>query len=212
MAKQIAQGAALGLNYEIFERAGEVSHSETRSETEVQGNISGGGGYSSSGTGFQSPVSGQVTSKTTRFQNIFLTDRDGNEHTVELKNFLVPCKSGHNISLFLITSGGRDKGSYFSAYNHDTRQSYNHFKALRSELFPVRIFTILLVVSFLILFFGTIGESDSTFLGTVFYSVFVTAVIAIPAWIAGAGVALYRSMAVRKDLNFKNYLQQAGIG
>lgn len=211
MANQIAEGVALGLEYEIFERIGEVSHSETRSETEVQGNIGGGGGYTSQGTGFQSPVSGQISSKTTRFQNIFLTDDEGNEHTIELENFLVPCKTGHRISLFLLTSGGSATGSYFSAYNYNTRQTYNYPKAVRSEMFPTKIFSIVLGLCFLFLFFGSVGNAGSSFWGTLFYAGFVTAVAAIPLWIIGALVGFYRSLIVRRNLNFKNYIQKAGI-
>ena len=122
MSKRIAEGKTLGSKYEIRVRTGTVNATETRSETEVTGSISGGGGYSSGGTGFTSPVSGSVQSRTTRYQNLFITDDDGKEHTVELVDFLVPCKEGHKLSLFLLFTGGSDFGSYFRAYNHNTGQ------------------------------------------------------------------------------------------
>lgn len=210
MAKKVAEGVALGLQYEIYDRTGVVTHTETRSETEVEGSISGGGGYSSGGTGYQAPVSGSIASKTTRFQNIFLSDGEGKEHTIELQNFLIPCKPDHKLTMFLLTSGGKDTGSYFSAYNHNTRETYDHPKAIRSEMFPTRSFTILLVISFVLLFITMIGEPDSSFLGTLFLSALGTGLIGIPGWLIGATVGFYRSMLVRKDLAYKNYVTTVG--
>lgn len=209
MAKHIAEGVALGLRYDIFDRTGTVTHSETRSETEVQGNVSGGGGYSSGGTGFQSPVSGNITSKTTRYQTIFLTDGDDKEHTIELQNFLVPCKPDHKLSMLLLTAGGKDKGSYFMSYNHNTRETYRHPKAIRSEMFPTKMVALVLTVSFLILFFNRIGDMDTTFLGTVFNSAFFTFLIGIPTWIIGAALGFYRSMVVKRDLKLKEFISAA---
>jgi len=206
MAEHLAEGVALGLRYDIFDRTGKVSHSETRSETEVQGNISGGGGYTSGGSGYQAPVSGNVTSKTTRYQTIFLTDSEGREHTIELQDFLVPCKPDHKLTMLLLTAAGNDKGSYFMAYNHNTRETYQHPKAIRSEMFPTKIVSIVLAVSFLLLFFNRIGEMDTTFLGTVFNSAFVTLLIGIPVWIVGAAVGFYRSMIVKRDMKLKEFL------
>lgn len=209
MATHIAEGVALGLQYDIYDRTGHVSHSETRSETEVQGNISGGGGYSSGGTGFQSPVSGNVTTKTTRYQTIFLTDGDDKEHTIELQDFLVPCKPDHKLSMLLLTAAGKDKGSYFMAYNHNTRETYKHPKAIRSEMFPTKIVSIVLAVCFVLLFFNRIGDVGTTFLGTVFNSAFITLLIGIPTWAGGAAVGFYRSMIVKKDLKLKAFLSEA---
>lgn len=206
MAKKVAEGVALGLQYEIYDRTGIVTHTETRSETEVEGSISGGGGYSASGTGYQSPVSGRITSKTTRFQNIFLTDDQEKEHTIELQNFLIPCKQDHKLTMFLLTSGGSDTGSYFSAYNHNTRESYDHPKAIRSEMFPTKSFTILLVISFVLLFITMIGEPDSSFFGTLLLSALGTGLIGIPGWLIGAVIGFYRSLLIRKDLSYKNYV------
>ena len=209
MAKHITEGVALGLKYDIFDRTGTVSHSETRSETEVQGTVSGGGGFSSGGTGYQAPVSGNVSSTTTRFQTIFLTDDDEKEHTIELKNFLVPCKQDHKLTMFLITAAGKDTGSYFKAYNHNTRETYDYPKAIRSEMFPVKSLAIGLLVIFLWVLFANLGEPGSTFIGNVFYSCFITLIFGIPGWMAGASVGFYRSMIVKRDLKLKNHITAA---
>ena len=78
MAMKIAEGRALGLNYRIYDRTGVVDQSDTRSETEVEGSVSGGWGAG----GYTAPVIGSVSSKTTRFQNIYLTDDEGKEHNI----------------------------------------------------------------------------------------------------------------------------------
>jgi len=108
--------------------------------------------------------------------------------------------------MLLLTAAGNDKGSYFMAYNHNTRDTYQHPKAIRSEMFPTKIVSIVLAVSFLLLFFNRIGEMDTTFLGTVFNSAFVTLLIGIPVWIVGAAVGFYRSMIVKRDMKLKEFL------
>lgn len=136
MAEKIASGEAFGTKYEVFMRSGTVDSTDTRSETEVTGSVSGGGGFSVGGTGGNAPVSGSVESRTTRFQNIYLTDGGGKEHVVQLVDFLVPCKEGHKLSLFFVKTGGRELGHYFHAYNHNTGQHYEDGAALRGEMFP----------------------------------------------------------------------------
>ena len=79
MSRLIAEGKTLGCMYKIYDRTGTVGHSETRSETELSGDISGGSGYSVGGTGFSTPVSGSISSRTHNYQNIFLTDETGKE-------------------------------------------------------------------------------------------------------------------------------------
>lgn len=205
MAKKIAEGVALGLDYQVFDRSGIVSHSEIRSETEVEGNISGGGGYTSGGTGFNTPVSGHIRSKTTRFQNIFLTDDDGVEHTVELQDFTIPCKPDHRLSLLLLITGDNELGSYFSAYNHNTRTTHDNPKAVRTEMFPRKIFIISLAVVYTVAFFSRLGEPGTSFLGTLFVAALITAAIAILLYGLGATVGWYRSMLVRKNLAVRNH-------
>jgi len=206
MAKQIAEGVALGLDYQVLDRSGIVSHSEIRSETEVEGNISGGGGYTSGGTGFNTPVRGQIRSKTTRFQNIFLTDDDGVEHTIELQNFIIPCKPDHRLTLLLLITGDKDFGSYFSAYNHNTRTSYDYPKAVRMEMFPRKIFLISIVVVYLLAFLSRFGDPGTSFIGTLVVSALITGVIAIILYGLGTTLGWYRSMLVRKNLAVKNHL------
>ncbi|GAB4517946.1 MAG: hypothetical protein Tsb0010_02140 [Parvularculaceae bacterium] len=139
MVEVIAKGDAIRAAYEIRALTGTVTATETRSETEVKGDISGGGGFSVSGTGGTAPVSGKIESKTTRFQNIFMTDDEGGEHAIELVNFLVPCKEGQKLTLFQLVMGGSPKG-YFHAFNHNTKNHYEKDGAVSKAMFPTLVF------------------------------------------------------------------------
>lgn len=139
MVAVIAKGDAIRAAYEIRALTGTVNSTETRSETEVTGQISGGGGYSVGGTGGNAPVSGKIESKTTRFQNIFLTDDEGGEHAIELVNFLIPCKEGQKLTLFQLVMGGSPK-DYFHAFNHNTKNHYEKDGAVSKAMFPTLVF------------------------------------------------------------------------
>jgi len=206
MSKQIAEGTALGARYEIFARTGTVDSSETRAETEVTGNVSGGGGVS----GYSAPVSGRVQSKTTRYQNIYLTDDDGIEHNIELVNFLVPCKQGHKLTMLGIAPGGSDTGAYFRAYNHNTREHCNHPKGVISTMFPRKIF--MGAMGLLALFLLVNVFTDSS-VGTG-EALFMTAMILVFSGLILAGIgwvfAYIRSIGVRSNSTLKNYVNSLG--
>jgi hypothetical protein len=210
MSKQIAEGTALGASYNIYARTGTVDSTDTRSETEVTGNVSGGGGYTSGGTGFSAPVTGSIRSKTTRYQNIFLTDEDGVEHNVSLVNFLVPCKEGHKLTLLLLTSGGSDSGSYFRAYNHNTREHCNHPKAVTSEMFPWTIFMIAMAAIAAIMLFMGFSDSDSTIGGILFLTILVLVLAGLVIGAAGWILAYIRSISVRSNAALKSFVNGLG--
>jgi len=135
MTKEIAQGKTLFTNYVVHAITGEVTGSETRAETEVSGTVSGGGGFTVGGTGGSAPVRGSVESKTTRFQNIYLTDEGGKEHAIELVNFLVPCREGHKLTLLRLQTGSR-MGPYIHAFNHNTREHVENGDGASKAMFP----------------------------------------------------------------------------
>ena len=116
MSQEITRGNALGLSYRVYARSGTVAGTATRSETEVKGNVSGG--YGNSHTGYSTPVRGTISSETTNYQDIFLTDDDGVEHLIQTQNFLVPCREGQRATFFYVLSGRSVRGPYFEAYNH----------------------------------------------------------------------------------------------
>lgn len=212
LAKKIASGSVIGRDYHIHVRTGVVENSETRAETEVSGNISGGGGYSSGGYGSNAPVSGSIESKTTRFQNIFLKDEDGDDHVIELVDFLIPCKEGQKLSLFIVKSGENLRGPYFRAYNHNTREHYENSKAVSSEMFPIR--KLLMAtggVGALFFLGGWLGDQGSIGAG-IFSAIIAMLIGGIVFGIAGKIVAMLRGSSVRKNPEFARFVAGLASG
>lgn len=204
MAKQIATGSSLGLGYKIYDRTGMVDQSETRSETEVEGSVSGGGGFG----GYTAPIVGSTTSKTTRFQNIFLTDDEGKEHAVELTNFLVTCRPGQKLTMFLLNHGKHERGSYFKALNRNTHESFDYPKAIRSEMYPWRSFLIAMGMMVALFFINLNAEAGTSFGEALFFTAVATLIVGGPVWFIGWLVSYIRSMAVRNNRDFKAHLSQ----
>jgi len=204
MPKEITSGNALGARYRIQARTGTVDSTETRAETEVTGDISGGGGYSAGGTGITNPVRGSVRSKTTRYQSIFLTDEDGVEHNIQLVDFLVPCKEGHKLTLLDIG------GEYFRAYNHNTRQHCNHPKGVVSAMFPWLVVMIAMGVLALGLLFKLFTDNSVSFGEALIMSVIILAVAGAVLGAAGWIVAWVRSLAVRSNAELKSFVNGLG--
>lgn len=206
MSNKIAEGTALGIRYRIHARTGTVDSTDTRSETEVTGNVSGGGGVG----GYSAPVTGSVQSKTTRYQNIYLTDEDGVEHNIDLVNFLVPCKQGHKLTMLFCMSGDSDSGSYFRAYNHNTREHRNHPKAVISEMFPWKTFTIVMAAFALFVLFSAFGADNSSFGGALFVSIFGIVIGGLVVAAIGWIFAYVRSISVRSNATLKNFVNSLG--
>ena len=205
MSIEIANGKAMGLDYAVHARTGTISGTQTRSETEVSGNISGGGSY---GNGYNAPVQGNVTSKTTNHQDIFLTDDDGVEHLIQTVDFLIPCREGQRATFYFVNSGNAANGSYFSVYNHNSRESYDHNKALRKEMFPWLAFFITVAVFTLPGFLGGFSGPDGGFGLALFSGAIFAAVGAAVAGIAGSVVGALRASTVRRDARFANHRQR----
>lgn len=210
MAKRIADGNAFGTKYEVFVRAGTVDSTDTRSETETTGTISGGGGMTVGGTGANAPVSGQIESKTTRYQNIYLTDEEGKEHAVELVDFLVPCREGQKLSLIFVKTGGKELGSYFHAYNHNTSKHYDHGAALRSEMFPIRILIGAVAVVAVITWRNFSGSPGNDGFEVVAGTFIVTGLIGVVFYGIAKIFAAVRGRRLRANPAFKQFLAALG--
>jgi len=103
--KTIGSGSTLGVAYDVMVRTGAVTGTESRSQTEVSGSISGG--------------QGTIKSETTTAQDIFLTDEDGVEFAAGLHNFRVRCKEGQDLCLLSVET--KKRGLIFHAINLSTR-------------------------------------------------------------------------------------------
>lgn len=84
-----------GFAHEISVITGTVTREQQRSEAEVSGSISGGGPTSYGG----GQVHGSISTRTTRFQEIFLALPNGKETRLDFKNFKVPCREQHCLSV-----------------------------------------------------------------------------------------------------------------
>jgi hypothetical protein len=84
-----------GFGYELSVVTGEVKREQQRSETEISGSILGGGPTTHAG-GY---VRGSISSKTTRFQEIYVALPSGKEVRLDFVNFKVPCREGHRLSI-----------------------------------------------------------------------------------------------------------------
>lgn len=197
IAKQIASGKTLGVEYTVHDRTGTVEGTDSRSETEVTGTVSGGHS--------NLPVSGNVQSKTTNYQNVYLKDEDGDTHTIELVDFLVPCTAGHTLTFFLLKSDGRLYGEYFAAYNHDTRQHYEHYKNARSEMFPWKWLFIAIGVVGVLTFLSYVFDSQSTFGAAILLTIVAMVIAGIGLWLAGLVLGFLRSLSVKGNPAFKQY-------
>jgi len=85
-------------------------------ETRVSGG--GGGGYSYQGTGATAPV--HITSTTIIHDKIYLQKEDGKERAVELTNWDVACREGHDMVVTWIIPEGKETGNYVGIKNITT--------------------------------------------------------------------------------------------
>jgi hypothetical protein len=128
--KKIAEGVALGRQYSLYEVTGTVQGETTRAETSVSGSVGGGGGVTIQGTGFSRPVSGQISSTTTRYQTIYLKDDDDErEIAINLVDLAVPCREGHRL-----TARSIDKAVWFDVDNNTTGEGYENMRKLRHHV------------------------------------------------------------------------------
>lgn len=206
MSKQVTEGNALGARYRIHARTGIVNATDSRSETEVTGRVSGGGGA----YGYSAPVSGSVQSKTTRYQNIYLTDEDGIEHNIDLVNFTVPCMQGHKLTMLLVTAGSSDSGSYFRAYNHNTREHSNHPRGVINEMFPWKVAALVMGIIGLMILYKAFTSDGNGFGEALFMSIIMIALVGVVVAAVGWTFAYIRSIGVRSNSSLKQYLRSLG--
>ncbi len=201
MSEQVAEGNTLGLKYAVNATTGTVKSSETRTETEVTGHVSGGGAANT-------PVSGKVETKVTNYQNIFLTDEAGKDHAIELKNFLVPCTEGQDLTLFQLAKGSGDDGTCIQAFNKSTGKLYKNDKGLSAAMFPWLSFSAALVVMVLIIWNST-GSNPSFDGFERFAATFIASGIGLLVLYAVARIfAAVRGSRVLADTAYKSYLDR----
>lgn len=114
-----------GQTYLLSAITGKVIDCQKRNETIVSGR--GGGGFIRDGSGFVKPVS--IHSQTKVYDQIFIIDELGQEHSFELCNFNLACRSNSKLSIVKVQKIKFDNGIILIVYNHDTRQIFfNEYK------------------------------------------------------------------------------------
>ena len=143
----------IGKEYEIYSVSGKVLDSQKHYETRVSGG--GGGGYSNQGTGYTAPVS--ISSTTVIHDNIFIQDKDGKEHALQLSGFNVVSRVGNELTAVWAIKKNKKKGPYVAVVNHTLSEvSFNGSQMLRMMLphwlitIGALIVTIFLFQSFLL--------------------------------------------------------------
>lgn len=107
-----------GFALQISVVTGTVMSEQQRSESKVSGSFSGGGPTSYGG----GHVHGSISTRTTRFQEIFLALPDGKEARLDFENFKVPCREQHRLT---VVSVRRSDGPWcdFAFHNRNTGET-----------------------------------------------------------------------------------------
>jgi hypothetical protein len=105
-----------GRSVRVHHFTGKVANASKHLETRVHG--SGGGGYTSQGSGTINPVT--ITSTTVVHDQIFIVDRDGRERALQLTGWNVPVREGNTVTAMWAIVDGEREGPYFAIINHST--------------------------------------------------------------------------------------------
>lgn len=107
-----------GFALQVSAVTGTVMREQQRSESKVSGSFSGGGPTTYGG----GQVQGSISTRTTRFQEIFLALPDGKEARLDFENFKVPCREQHQLT---VVSVRRSTGSWcdFAFHNRNTGET-----------------------------------------------------------------------------------------
>lgn len=103
-------------NYTIHYAKGKVVGKDKNIETKISG--SGGGGTVNKGTGDIDDIS--ITSTTLIHDKIYLQQENGKEVAIELTNWDLACREGHEMLVIWIKRGTNESGSYVVVKNYTT--------------------------------------------------------------------------------------------
>lgn len=135
-----------GKRIDLHHFTGEVVGNSTWSETHLSAR---GGGSNYGGAGYHSNSGISVRSETTRNDQFFLKDNDGQEKAFEFKDLGIACRQGHILSVLWGVPRKKRSGVYWFVYNHNTKDAYP-FTALRKLFRPSKLSI------FIVLIFGFI--------------------------------------------------------
>lgn len=155
----------------IYYDRGRVAGKDKNMETRVSGSGGGGGAYQ--GTGATASV--HITSTTIIHDKIYLQKEDGKERAVELTNWDVACREGHDMVVAWIIPEGKENGDYTAIKNITTGSELYDNEVIRGlgnqHLIKKGILRFLVAVVLLIILYN-MGGSTLVGLGVVAYIVY----------------------------------------
>lgn len=119
-----------GINYEIYYVKGKVLGKDKHLETKVSGG--GGGGYSYNGRGSTAPIS--ISSTTIIHDKIYIDLGNGKEQSIELEDWDIACREGHEMVFVWMIKQGKKTGPYIALANTVTDEIYIKKSIIRREL------------------------------------------------------------------------------
>jgi len=103
-------------NYTIYYAKGKVVGKDKNFETKISGGGGGGGTYQ--GTGGTAPIS--ISSRTVIHDKIYLQHEHGKETSIELTDWDVACREGHEMLFAWIIKDKNERGPYVALKNFTT--------------------------------------------------------------------------------------------
>lgn len=181
--------------YEFKFIKGIVLSKDRISTTEVYG--SGGGGYSHQGTGHTQSVT--ISSTTTHKDNLFIKLDDGKEKEINLINWEISCRDGHEL-IFVWAKSDEKSTDYLVIENLSTDRRYTNDKAIKriSKYSLLRTIIITVLPVFLLaLLYSIISYKDE-------YRPFINANILT----LSLGIILPLMVAIKIDMDYTFYYKK----
>lgn len=194
MKKKIAEGSALGLKYEIFENSGIIDHIEFRKDMIYNEPVTA--------RQLRVPELDNYNFHHIHQQNLLLK---GEQDRIELHNMEVIGNNGQELTLFLLTHGKNNRGSYFSSVNHDTHKTLLNTNSMRGQLYPWVSIWVLLAIAMVTFFFSLYELQHRQLQEAAIMCLSLSPIVMLIVFTAGSGVSFFRSLLVKRNRAFKNY-------
>lgn len=118
-----------GTEHNIYSLTGTVVDSTKTSTTRT---YTSGGGYDSEGR-YSAPT---THTSTTIHDQIFLIDKNQQEHVVQLSGWNLPTRAGNELTMIWAIKKGMKEGPYIIALNHSTNMKY-HMESRLAGIFKI---------------------------------------------------------------------------
>jgi hypothetical protein len=136
-----------GRPFELHAVRGTVAAANKQLETRVHG--SGGGGYTSGGSGYTNPV--QISSTTVTHDQIYVVDDVGREHALRLQNWNLACREGHELTAVWLIRRGKNSGPYVAIRNgtlDETKYDDKELAKVHRPLWPLAALAAPIILKF----------------------------------------------------------------